>query len=145
MKAAGGTLAVALALAVAGCSSPAWNDRDYELKAAASAGTAASAVGAARLAVAGGDRLTRPYLKVVLTGAAEQVQGVNDQFGGVQPPSERAQELGEALLRVTERAEKTVSGLLVQVRRDRVRDPGAAVRDLAAIGESLRRFEDEHG
>ncbi|QFY07673.1 hypothetical protein GBF35_14140 [Nonomuraea phyllanthi] len=135
-------LAVAL---VAGCSSPAWNDRDYELKAAESAETVGSAVEAVRLAVGGDGRLTRPYLKVLLTGAAEQVQGVNDQFGGVQPPSERARRLGERLLEVTERAEKAVAGLLTEVRRDRVADPAGAVRELAGLGRTLRRFQEEHG
>ncbi|MEV4083855.1 hypothetical protein AB0J43_26700 [Nonomuraea fuscirosea] len=138
-------MAAALVVAtVTGCVSPAWDDRDYELKAAASAEAVASAVGAARLAVNGGDRLTRPYLKVVLTSAAGQMQGVNDQFGGVQPPTERAEKLGADLLRLTEQAEKTVSGLLVEVRRDRVKDPAAAVRDLDMIGETLLRFQEEH-
>ncbi|WP_433443341.1 hypothetical protein [Nonomuraea sp. CA-141351] len=129
---------------VAGCSSPAWDDRDYELKAASSAEAVGSTVQVVRLAVGGDGRLTRPYLKVLLTSAAEQVQSVNDQFGGVQPPSERAEQLGEQLLQVTERAEKVVSGLLVEVRRDRVEDPPRAVRELAELGESLRRFQDEH-
>ncbi|MFB9629821.1 hypothetical protein [Nonomuraea helvata] len=131
-------------LVVAGCSSPAWNDRDYELKAASSAETVGSTVEVVRLAVGGDGRLTRPYLKVLLTNAAEQVQGVNDQFGGVQPPTERAEQLGEQLLKVTEQAEKVVSGLLVEVRRDRVKDPSSAVRELTQLGESLQRFQDEH-
>ncbi|NJP94971.1 hypothetical protein HCN51_36995 [Nonomuraea sp. FMUSA5-5] len=139
-----GWVALVLAVGVAGCSSPAWNDRDYELKAAASAETVGSTVEAVRLAVGGGERLTRPYLKVVLTNAAGQVQSVNDQFGGVQPPSERAEKLGERLLEVTERAEKEISGLLVEVRRDRVADPAAAVRRLAGLGETLRGFQEEH-
>ncbi|MFG6198629.1 hypothetical protein [Nonomuraea sp. JJY05] len=135
---------VLVGLLVTGCSSPAWNDRDYELKAASSAEAVGSTVEVVRLAVGGNGKLTRPYLKVVLTTAAEQVQGVNDQFGAVQPPSDQAEVLGEHLLQVTERAEKVVSGLLVEVRRDRVEDPARAARELAELGESLRRFQDEH-
>ncbi|MDX3102682.1 hypothetical protein [Nonomuraea angiospora] len=135
---------VLLGLLVPGCSSPAWDERDYELKAAASAEAVGSTVEAVRLAVGGGGRLTRPYLTVLLTNAAEQVQVVNDQFGAVQPPSERAEALGGRLLEIGDRAEKAVSGLLVEVRRDGVEDPAGAVRELAGLGESLRRFQDEH-
>ncbi|MFI6737641.1 hypothetical protein ACIBI9_32350 [Nonomuraea sp. NPDC050451] len=88
-------------LLVTGCSSPARNDRDYELKAASSAEAVGSTVEVVRLAVGGNGKLTRPYLKVLLTTAAEQVQGVNDE------------------------------------------DPAGAARELAGLGESLRRF-DEH-
>ncbi|MEV4582863.1 hypothetical protein AB0K16_57605 [Nonomuraea jabiensis] len=131
-------------LLVPGCSSPAWDDHDYELKAAASAEAVGSTVEAVRLAVGGGERLTRPYLTVLLTNAAEQVQSVNDQFGAVQPPSKGAEALGGRLLEMGDRAEKAVSKLLVQVRRDRVEDPAAAARELAGLGENLRRFQDEH-
>ncbi|GAA3446244.1 hypothetical protein [Planomonospora venezuelensis] len=138
---AAGLLAAA---SLAGCVSPAWDGRDYGLKAAASAESVASAVAVARRAVEGGDRLSTPYLKVLLTEAVTSVRSVNGQFAGVQPPDEGSDAVGEELLVLTGRAEDELAGLLLQVRRQGVEDRAGAVRELAALHEELRGFAEEH-
>jgi len=135
-----GTLTVLLA----GCVSPAWDDHDYSLKAAATAEAAASSLEIVRLAVANEARLTTPYLKTVLTEAAEETGGLGTQFGGVQPPSDAADRVQAEVLDLTSRAEEQVSDLLVQVRRDGVEDPARAVRELEGLAAELRRFGEAH-
>ncbi|MDP9867892.1 MULTISPECIES: hypothetical protein [Streptosporangium] len=140
-----GALALLLAAGtLAGCVSPAWDDHDYGLKAAASAEAVASTVTIARHAVGGHDRLTTPYLKVLLTGAVTDVRSVDGQFAGVQPPSDAAERVGQQLLDLTGRAEDELAGLLVQVRRGGLRDPAGAVRELRTLGEDLQRFGEAH-
>ncbi|MFF0864482.1 hypothetical protein ACFYUV_22180 [Nonomuraea sp. NPDC003560] len=123
-----------LLVAAAGCVSPAWDDHDYALKAEQSDESVSSIVQVVRLAVQNSHRLTRPYLKVVLTDAAGELDAVGDQFGGVQPPSERSDQVRDRLLDHIQRAEELVDDLLIQVRRDRIKDPAQAARELEALG-----------
>ncbi|NUT10735.1 MAG: hypothetical protein HOQ38_09685 [Nonomuraea sp.] len=123
-----------LLVAVAGCVSPAWDDHDYALKAQASAESVSSTVRIVRVAVQDSGRLTRPYLKTVLTEAAGDLDAVADQFGGVQPPSERSDQVRDRLLDRIQRAEDVVDDLLIQVRRNGIEDPARAVRELEAVG-----------
>ncbi|WP_433236439.1 hypothetical protein ACQPYK_27090 [Streptosporangium sp. CA-135522] len=137
-------LSLALAGMLAGCVSPAWDDHDYGLKAGASAEAVASTVAIAGDAVAGQDRLTTPYLKVLLTEAVTDVRSVDGQFAGVQPPSDAAEQIKKDLLDMTGKAEDELDELLTQLRRDGIRDPAGAVRDLRALGEDLQRFGEAH-
>ncbi|YCK34880.1 hypothetical protein ACNF49_12575 [Actinomadura sp. ATCC 39365] len=121
-------------VAAAGCVSPAWDDHDYALKAQQSDKSVSSVIQIVRLAVANSHRLTRPYLKVVLTDAAGELDAVGDQFGGVQPPSEQSDQVRDRVLDRIQRAEDLVDDLLIQVRRDRIKDPARAVRELEALG-----------
>ncbi|NUS03981.1 MAG: hypothetical protein HOV97_15655 [Nonomuraea sp.] len=123
-----------LLVALAGCVSPAWDDHDYALKAQASAESVSSTVRIVRVAVQDSGRLTRPYLKTVLTEAAGDLDAVADQFGGVQPPSERSDQVRDRLLDRIQRAEDVVDDLLIQVRRNGIEDPARAVRELEAVG-----------
>ncbi|NUR85653.1 MAG: hypothetical protein HOY71_16365 [Nonomuraea sp.] len=123
-----------LLVAVAGCVSPAWDDHDYALKAQASAESVSSTVQVVRVAVRDSRRLTRPYLKTVLTEAAAELDAVADQFGGVQPPSERSDQVRDRLLDRIQRAEDVVDDLLIQVRRNGIEDPARAARELEALG-----------
>ncbi|MEU9834762.1 hypothetical protein AB0D67_24795 [Streptosporangium sp. NPDC048047] len=138
------TVVLAAVLATAGCVSPAWDDHDYALKAAASAETAASGTELVRLAVQRQDELFTPYLKTVLTESARELGSVNDQFGGVQPPSDASDRVREELMGLTTRAEDEVDALLVQVRRGGVKDPARAAAELRDLAARLRRFGEEH-
>jgi hypothetical protein len=131
-------------LMLGGCVSPAWNDHDYELKAVATAQTAASSVELVRLAVRNQDKLTIPYLKTLLTQAADDLGGVGDQFGGVQPPSDASDRLRTQITDVTSQAEEEVRSLLIEVRRDGLRDPGKADQELGELSTQLRRIEEAH-
>ncbi|GII63990.1 hypothetical protein Skr01_40750 [Sphaerisporangium krabiense] len=133
------------ALVLSGCVSPAWDDHDYGLKAAATAEAAASGVELARQAVRGADRLTTPYLKTLLTQAADDVGGVGDQFGRVQPPSDASDRLRDRVTELTSAAEEELRGLLVEVRRDGLRDPAAADRELGDLAGRLRAVEEAYG
>ncbi|MCA2226167.1 hypothetical protein [Nonomuraea aurantiaca] len=131
-------------LLLSGCTSPAWDDHDYGLKAAQSAESAASSLEIVRLAVRHEDRLTTSYLKTLFTEAVKDLGGVNSQFGGVQPPSPSADEVRGRLLDLTGEAEDQVTSLLIQVRRDGIEDPEAAVKDLEGVAAKLRAFEEAH-
>jgi hypothetical protein len=131
-------------LLLSGCTSPAWDDHDYGLKAAQSAESAASSLEIVRLAVRHEDRLTTPYLKTLFTEAVKDLGSVNSQFGGVQPPSPSADEVRGRLLDLTGEAEDQVTSLLIQVRRDGIEDPEAAVKDLEGVAAKLRAFEEAH-
>ncbi|MCT9933529.1 hypothetical protein N5079_25270 [Planotetraspora sp. A-T 1434] len=137
-------LALLVAVLLSSCVSPAWNDHDYELKAGATAESAASSLQIVRSAVQHEDRLTRPYLKVVLTEAAEALGSVNAQFGGVQPPSDAADQVRDQVTGMTEEAESQVQDLLIEVRRDRVKDPAKAVRELGRLADKLGAFAEDH-
>ncbi|MFI6316632.1 hypothetical protein ACIBG8_03895 [Nonomuraea sp. NPDC050556] len=128
----------AAAFVLAGCASPAWDEHDYELKAQESAKSVASTLEIVRLAVRDEHRLVTPYLKTLLTEAAKDVGGVNAQFGAVQPPTGRSDELRERLLDLTEQAEDEVDELLIQVRRDGIEDPARAVRQLDDLARKLQ-------
>ncbi|MEV1243271.1 hypothetical protein [Nonomuraea sp. NPDC049750] len=138
---------VALTLAMlllSGCASPAWDDHDYGLKAAQSAQSAASSLEIVRLAVRHEDRLTTPYLKTLFTETVKDLGSVNSQFGGVQPPSPAADEVRGRLLDLTGEAEDQVASLLIQVRRDGIKDSAAAAKDLEGVATKLRAFEEAH-
>jgi hypothetical protein len=131
-------------LMLGGCVSPAWDDHDYELKAVATAQAAASSVELVRMAVRGQDRLTIPYLKTLLTQAVDDLGSIDDQFGGVQPPSDAADRLRAQLTDVTSQAEEEVQSLLIEVRRDGLRDPGKADQELEKLATRLRRIEEAY-
>jgi hypothetical protein len=138
---------VALILAVlllSGCTSPAWDDHDYGLKAAQSAKSAASSLEIVRLAVRHEGRLTTPYLKTLFTETVKDLGSVNSQFGGVQPSSAAADEVRGRLLDLTGEAEDQVASLLIQIRRDGIEDPAAAEKDLEGVATKLRAFEEAH-
>ncbi|MFI7039067.1 hypothetical protein ACIBI0_20460 [Microbispora rosea] len=132
------------ALLLSACVSPAWDDHDYALKAGKTAESTVSAVRFARSTVAYRDRMTGPYAEVVLTEAARDLSSVNDQFGGVQPPSDASDRIRYEVLRLTEKAESEVEDLLIQVRRDGVKDPAAAVRELDRLASELSDFAEKH-
>ncbi|MEZ0074868.1 hypothetical protein [Planotetraspora sp. GP83] len=136
--------ALALAVLLSACVSPAWDDHDYELKAGATAESAASSLQIVRSAVQHEDRLTRPYLKVVLTEAAEALGSVNAQFGGVQPPSDATDQVRDQVTDLTEEAENRVQDLLIEVRRDQVKDPAKAVQELGRLADRLSAFAEDH-
>ncbi|MFC7386428.1 hypothetical protein [Sphaerisporangium rhizosphaerae] len=136
--------AALLAVLATACVSPAWDDHDYGLKAGATAQAAASSVELVRLAVRDHDRLTTPYLKTVLTEASGDLGSVNDQFGGVQPPSDAADRLRTRVTDLTSQAEEEVQGLLIEVRRDGLRDPRGADRRLGELAGRLREIEEAH-
>ncbi|GAA3107454.1 hypothetical protein [Streptosporangium carneum] len=139
--------AVTVALAtcsVSGCVSPAWDDHDYALKAGATAQAAASSVELVRLAVQGEHDLTTAYLKVLLTDAAESLGSVNDQFGGVQPPSDASDRLRSQVTDLTSQAEDEVEDLLIEVRRGGIEQPDEAARTLERLGSELRRLGEAH-
>ncbi|GII85114.1 hypothetical protein Ssi03_31040 [Sphaerisporangium siamense] len=133
------------ALLLSGCVSPAWDDHDYGLKAAATAEAAASGVELARQAVRGAGRLTTPYLKTLLTQAADDVGGVGDQFGRVQPPSDDSDRLRAEVTGLTSAAEDELRGLLIEVRRDGLHDPAKADRELGDLARRLRAIEETYG
>ncbi|GLW24424.1 hypothetical protein DI270_024140 [Microbispora triticiradicis] len=137
-------LALLTALLLSACVSPAWDDHDYALKAGKTAESAVSAVRFARSVVAHRDRMTGPYAEVVLTEAVRDLSSVNDQFGGVQPPSDSSDRVRDEVLRLTERAESEVADLLIQWRRDGVKDPEAAVRELDGLASELSDFAEKH-
>ncbi len=137
-------LALLTALLLSACVSPAWDDHDYALKAGKTAESAVSAVRFARSAVAYRDRMTGPYAEVVLTEAVQDLSSVNDQFGGVQPPSDASDRIRDEVLRLTEKAESEVEDLLIQARRDGVKDPKAAARELDRLASELSDFAEKH-
>ncbi|GAA1257066.1 hypothetical protein GCM10009677_04190 [Sphaerisporangium rubeum] len=137
-------LVAVLVVALGGCVAPAWGERDYELKAAATAEAAASTVDLARLAVEAEDRLTGPYLKTLLTRVVDDLGTVNDQFGAVQPPSGEADRLRTEVTDLTSEAEVKAQDLLIQVKRDGIGDPASAGRELGEIAERLRRVEETY-
>ncbi|MEU6429439.1 hypothetical protein ABZ860_26380 [Microbispora sp. NPDC046973] len=137
-------LALLTALLLSGCVSPAWDDHDYALKAGKTAESAVSALRFARSAVAYRDRMTGPYAEVVLTEAVQDLSSVNDQFGGVQPPSDASDRIRDEVLRLTDKAESEVEDLLIQTRRDGVKDPVAAARELDRLASELSDFAEKH-
>lgn len=138
------SLALLTSLLVSACVSPAWNDHDYALKAGRTAASAVSAVRFARSAVQHRDRMTGPYAEVLLTEAVRDLSSVNDQFGGVQPPSDASDRVRDEVLGLTEKAESEVEDLLIQVRRDGVKDPAGAVRKLDELAGKLSDFAEKH-
>jgi hypothetical protein len=128
----------------AGCSSPAWDDHDYALKAGETARAAASSVELVRLAVQNETKLTAPYLKTLLTETATSLGSVNDQFGGVQPPTAAADDVRTQVTDLTGEAEDEVQELLIQVRRDGIEQPEQAVAKLGRLGAELRAFGEAH-
>ncbi|XVQ84459.1 hypothetical protein ACQP2K_37450 [Microbispora siamensis] len=69
---------------------------------------------------------------------------MNDQFGGVQPPSDASDRIRDEVLRLTEKAESEVEDLLIQARRDGVKDPEAAARELDRLASELSDFAEKH-
>ncbi|KAA9377071.1 hypothetical protein F5972_21815 [Microbispora cellulosiformans] len=138
------SLALLTALLLSACVSPAWDDHDYALKAGKTAESAVSAVRFARSVVAYRDRMTGPYAEVVLTEAVQDLSSVNDQFGGVQPPSDSSDRVRDEVLRLTEEAETEVEDLLIQWRRDGVKDPAAVTRELDRLAGELSDFAEKH-
>jgi hypothetical protein len=132
------------AVSVAGCSSPAWDDHDYALKAGATAQAAASSVELVRLAVQNESELTTPYLKTLLTETAASLGSVNDQFGGVQPPTAASDEVRTQVTDLTTEAEDQVQDLLIAVRRDGIEQPARAAAKLGRLGAELRAFGEAH-
>lgn len=132
-----------LLLLAAGCASPAWDDADYGRKAGATAEAAASSVALVRLAVENEAELTRPYLQTLLTETVTALDGVDSQFGAVQPPSRQAVEVRAEITELTSEAAEQVRVLLNEVRLREIRDPEKAVADLAELGDRLRAFAEE--
>lgn len=135
---------LAAAITLTGCVSPAWDDHDYGLKAGATAQAAASSVELVRLAVRDEDKLTTPYLKTLLTQAADDLGSIDDQFGGVQPSSDAADRLRTQVTDLTSQAEDEVRTLLIEVRRDGLSDPEGADERLGELVTKLRRIEEAH-
>jgi hypothetical protein len=135
---------VGLVVMLAGCVSPAWDDHDYGLKAAATAQSVASAVAISRRAVDGRARLTGRYMEVLLTDTVTDVRNAEQQFAGVQPPGPASDRIKNDVLALTGRAEDVLDRLLVQVRRGHITDPEGAVQDLRRLGAELLRFQQEH-
>ena len=75
-------------LLAAGCVSPSFNDRDYELKAGNTAKAVASSLATAILAAdaAKKHKAGERYLSVVLGNAEKDAQSVQGTFDSIQPP-----------------------------------------------------------
>ncbi|MEU7882636.1 hypothetical protein [Microbispora bryophytorum] len=62
----------------------------------------------------------------------------------MQPPSDASDGIRDEVLRLTEKAESEVEDLLIQARRDGVKDPTTAVRVLDRLASELSDFAEKH-
>ncbi|MCU1601642.1 MAG: hypothetical protein JWO22_2351 [Frankiales bacterium] len=123
---------------VAGCVSPSFNDRDYELKAGNTAKAVASSLSTAIL---GADAARRhkagePYLSVLIGNAEKDALAVQSTFDGVQPPNAAADRLKGTVDDLLASATTGLSQMRIACRRGHL-------DRLPALADGLRSTLDE--
>jgi hypothetical protein len=133
------------AVLASGCVSPSRTDRDFELKAGNSAKAVASSVATALLGVraAKEHKATGPYLSVLFGGTEKDTSSVQAQFDGVQPPSNRADEIREALDEQLSAALETLQKLRITVRRGELDQLDQVAAPLREVLPELRKMAEE--
>jgi hypothetical protein len=143
-------LAVACLVVAAACTphpvGPARTFTDYERKATTTAEAALSAVQTTRLAAeAGGEgNAFGPYLSVLISEQEEALSGAQGTFGSIQPPSQRADQLGQRLDRLLDDALAHVTDVRIAVRRGVQQRLPEVARPLQNDIDALTRFVEEH-
>lgn len=137
-------LAVSAAL-VTGCAAPAFNGRDYELKAVDSADAVASAVATALLGVQAAEkhRTTEAYLSVLVGSAEKDALSVQGTFDSTQPPR-RSDALRAELDTLLSDATSGLAELRITVRRGELDQLGPIAAKLRPTLNLLRRLAEDH-
>lgn len=130
---------------VAGCAGSSRTDEDYRRKAANTAEAAASAVNTALLGVraAGKDRVTGPYISVLLGEAESDLLAVQSTFETRQPPSAKADAVRDRLGRVLTDAADALADVRIAARRGAVRSLPETAEALPAVAKRLEGLERE--
>jgi hypothetical protein len=138
---------VAVLLLVGACTGPVRSSEVYESKAGQTAGTAASAVQTALLAVdaAKGDKAFGRYLTQVLVEAEEDAGSAQGTFDGIQPPDQRADELRGRLDGLLTEATGTLAELRIAARRGRFAELPKLAEPLGEVAAKLDDFAKAHG
>jgi hypothetical protein len=126
---------------------PARTAEDYELKAADTATTVASALRTADLAggTAVEGRSFGPYVAVVLGEAEDDAAGAASTFESVQPPGASSDRLRAELGELTSEADDALSALRIAARRNDRDAISAHLDGLEELASELDQFADEHG
>jgi hypothetical protein len=136
------TTSLCLALALAGCASPAVNAAGYRGKATHSAqdmsGIVASAQYAARLRLEG--RLPQTVADTVVSDAEQDAQGVLSAFDSRQPPDHSSDQLRQDAEGALSDAGNELTDLRVAVRRDDRAQVLAALEALARTAPKLAKL-----
>jgi hypothetical protein len=137
------TAGAALALALAGCITPAVTDDQYNAKAVAAVEAASSEVATVHLVVSqrAERKVTSPYADEVVTASETALDAIEGAFGAVQPPSPLADATYDEVSEVLGSARDAVTHTRFAVRRD----DGAAYADLleelGSAGDDLSALE----
>ncbi|MET9963411.1 hypothetical protein ABZ128_30810 [Streptomyces sp. NPDC006326] len=137
-------LAVAAAMAAAGCAGPSRTEEDYRHKAANTAEAAASAVSTAGLAVkaAGEKKATGPYLSAILGEAEKDLAGADEAFMSRQPPGPASDRVRRQVGEVLSDAADELAAVRIDARRGRIEELGAHASGLAAVLDRLNALEE---
>jgi hypothetical protein len=126
---------------------PARTADDYDRKASSTAESVASALGVAELHVdaAAHDRLLPPYAARSLSEVEDDAGAAISTFSGIQPPDDRAEELGRDLVEVLGPIEDALAATRVDARRADLDAVAAHAGELADLHEQLDAFIEEQG
>ena len=149
-----GLLVAALALwaaaVLAGCTphpiGPARTLDSYLAKATTTAASAQSAVATVHLAAETSGRSNGfgPYLSELISEQEDGLNGVIGTFASIQPPDDRAEEIGSQLQEALSRALDHVTAVRVAVRRGQLHDLPHVAAPLAEDIKALEAFQEEH-
>ena len=136
-------LGATLAIALAGCVTPARNDEQYDAKAVAAVEAASSEVATVHLTVSQrlGRKIPAAYADEVVTASETALDAIEGAFGAVQPPSRGSDRTYAEVSEVLANAGEAVTYARFAVRRD---DAGAypdLLGQLRTAGDQLSALE----
>jgi len=133
----------ALALALAGCISPARTDEQYNAKAVAAVEAASSEVATVHLVVSQRSKrkVTSPYADEVVTASETALDAIEGAFGAVQPPSPLADATYAEVSEVLGNARDAVTHTRFAVRRDDDAAYADLLEELGSAGDDLSALE----
>lgn len=133
-----------LLVACAACSPVVIGSQDYRTAGARSAGEASAQVAAALMAgeLAAADRGFMPYLAVVAGDAEDALSGIDNTFGGLQPPGPADEQVRTELSEVLSDAQDNVAQVRIALVAGRAPDP-AVLSELSSIRDTLDRFAEQ--
>ena len=135
-----------LVLATSGCVGPSRTDHDFELKAANTAETVASALATARLAAdgAGDGKLTANYVSVVLDEAESDASAAQSTFASYQPPSDAADNLRNNVDDLASNAVDGITAMRITARRGQLDQLPKLAAQLDPVATALEQVQERY-
>lgn len=129
------------------CTTPAFTDQQFSVKATETAISAVSHIETVRLSVETAVRHGLPAnpVEVAISDAEEALGAVTGTFASVQPPSEGSDRLRTDLLDLLSKAEALVENARIEFRRGDREAAARAAAELGSVASQIERFAQEHG